>query len=340
MSNKNYNLSTAEGPYTADFAWPVELKVNKGLEGAVTNKTLIGYVDGDKGRLIYRGYSVETLAENSTFEEVAYLLIFGKLPLEAELNKFKQDLKNAREIPKKALDVLEILYDHEHSHPMSLLRTAVSVLGVLQKNTMDTSYENEIRMGMQLIACLPTLIAALSRMRTNKEVISPNNKLDYAENFLYMLHGKIPDKYDAKMFDACMTLHADHGMNASTLTAVATSASLSDLYSSIVGAIGSLKGPLHGGANEKVLNELIKIKSVDHVKEYVDTKIKNKEKIMGFGHRIYKTYDPRAAVLKKYAAKLTSESEVFQIAESLEKEVAVHYSKKGIYPNVDFYSGF
>ena len=338
-SGVSRQLLTKEGAFTSDFEWPLTLLVDKGLDGAVTNKSRVGYVDGDKGRLIYQGYPVEVLAENADYEEVAYLLIFGKLPNEQEYVEFSQNLKANRKMPVEVVKIMDIIYDHEHSHPMSLLRTAVSVLGVLQKNVMDTSRENELRMGMHLIAILPTVIAALHRLRLGLKPVEPDLNLKHVENFLYMLHGKIPSARDARLLEISMILHADHGMNASTLTAVATSASLSDLYSSIVGAIGSLKGPLHGGANEVVLKEFLKIKSVDHVKEFVAEKAAKKEKIMGFGHRIYKTYDPRAAVLKKYASKLNDEVEMFKIAEVLDREVVAKYGSRGIYPNVDFYSG-
>lgn len=337
--NVEKQLMTAEGPFTADFEWPLKITIDRGLDGAVTNKTTIGYVDGEKGRLIYRGYPVEDLAEHSTYEEVSYLLIYGKLPTLKELAEYTGKLKASWDIPEKLLRVMDSIYDHEHSHPMSLIRTAVSVLGVLQYNVMDTSRENELRMGIQLIAALPTIIAALIRMRKNLNIIKPDSSMGLIENFLYMIHGQKPSPSDVKLLEMSMILHADHGMNASTLTAVATSASLSDLYSAISGAIGSLKGPLHGGANEQVLKEFLKIKSADHVKEYVAEKFGKKEKIMGFGHRIYKTYDPRAAVLKKYASQLSDEVEVFKIAEVLEKEVVAKYGSKGIYPNVDFYSG-
>jgi len=338
-TNVEHQLSTPEGPFTAQFEWPVTVSIDRGLDGAVTNKSTVGYVDGEKGRLIYRGFPVEVLAENSTFEEVSYLLIYGQLPTVAQLAEFTGRLKASWDIPPKLFRVMDSIYDHEHSHPMSLLRTAVSVLGVLQYNVMDTSRENELRMGIQLIASMPTIIAALIRMRKNLNVIKPDSSMGLVENFLYMIHGVKPDPFDVKLLEMSMILHADHGMNASTLTAVATSASLSDLYSAITGAIGSLKGPLHGGANEQVLKEFLKIKSVEHVKEYVAEKFAKKEKIMGFGHRIYKTYDPRAAVLKKYASQLKNEVEVFKIAEVLEKEVVAMYGSKGIYPNVDFYSG-
>ena len=335
----SHQLPTKEGAFTAEFEWPLTLLVDKGLDGAVTNKSKVGYVDGDKGRLIYQGYPVEVLAENADYEEVAYLLIFGKLPNETEYTEFSNNLKANRKMPEEVVKIMDIIYDHEHSHPMSLLRTAVSVLGVLQKNVMDTSRENELRMGIHLIASLPTVIAALHRLRLGLKPVEPDMNLKHIENFLYMLHGKKPSALDTKLLEISMILHADHGMNASTLTAVATSASLSDLYSSIVGAIGSLKGPLHGGANEIVLKEFLKIKSVAHVKEFVAEKVAKKEKIMGFGHRIYKTYDPRAALLKKYASKLNDEVEMFKIAEVLDKEVVAKYGSKGIYPNVDFYSG-
>ena len=335
----SHQLSTAEGAFTSEFEWPLTLQVDKGLDGAVTNKSRVGYVDGDKGRLIYQGYPVEVLAENANYEEVAYLLIFGKLPNKTEYTDFDKKLKANRKMPIEVVKIMDIIYDHEHSHPMSLLRTAVSVLGVLQNNVMDTSRDNELRMGMQLIATLPTVIAALHRLRLHLKPVEPDLNLGHVENFLYMLHGKKPSELDSKLLEISMILHADHGMNASTLTAVATSASLSDLYSSIVGAIGSLKGPLHGGANEVVLKEFLKIKGVDHVKEFVAEKAAKKEKIMGFGHRIYKTYDPRAAVMKKYASMLTGEVEMFKIAEVLDKEVVAKYGSKGIYPNVDFYSG-
>jgi citrate synthase len=337
--NVENQLATEEGAFTADFTWPVKVTIDKGLDGAVTNKSTVGYVDGEKGRLIYRGFPVEVLAENSTYEETAYLLLYGRLPNGSEYAEFTEKLKENRIMPKEVVKVMNVIYDHEHSHPMSLLRTAVSVLGVLQKNVMDTSRDNELRMGMQLIGVIPTVIASLHRLRLGLDIVEPSLEMGHIENFLYMMKGKKPDKYDVKLLELSMILHADHGMNASTLTAVATSASLSDIYSSIVGAIGSLKGPLHGGANEKVLAEFLKIKTADHVKEYVAEKFSKKEKIMGFGHRIYKTYDPRAAVLKKYASELKDEVDVFKIAEVLEKEVVSKYGSKGIYPNVDFYSG-
>jgi citrate synthase len=269
----SHQLLTKEGAFTSEFEWPLTLLIDKGLDGAVTNKSRVGYVDGDKGRLIYQGYPVEVLAENADYEEVAYLLIFGKLPNVTEYAEFDKNLKNNRKMPIEVVKIMDIIYDHEHSHPMSLLRTAVSVLGVLQKNVMDTSRDNELRMGMHLIASLPTVIAALHRLRLGLKPVEPDMSLSHVENFLYMLHGEKPSALNVRLLEISMILHADHGMNASTLTAVATSASLSDLYSSIVGAIGSLKGPLHGGANEVVLKEFLKIKSVDHVKELVAEKV-------------------------------------------------------------------
>lgn len=329
------------GPkFVGEVQWPVTIELGKGLEGAITGHSKIGYVDGQKGWLVYRGYNIFDLAEHSNYEETAYLLLFGHLPTRKELDDFKGKLVGYRTIPKEVIETLQML--PKDCHPMAALRTGISVLGCLDPKADQVTVENDTEIAVKLISQTATVAAAIARIRKGQEVVDPDPSLGHTANFLYMALGEKPSDLTAKVMDVSMILHADHGMNASTFTCMVVNSSLSDLYSSVCGGIGSLKGPLHGGANERALAEMLKIKDVDGAVEYVKDAIANKKKIMGFGHRVYKAYDPRAKVLGKYSQEVTEKlglGHLYQIAKKVEDEVIAAYGEKGIFPNVDFYSG-
>ena len=329
------------GPkYVGKIEWPITIQLGKGLEGAITGETKIGYVDGEKGWLVYRGYNIFDLAEHSNFEETSYLLIFGKLPSKKELNDFKKKLIGYRQIPDEVMDALKMI--PKDVHPMAAMRTGVSVLGCFDPQADDTSVENETDIGIKLIAQMSTIAGAVARIRNSKKPLKPDPSLDHSANFLYMIAGKKPDDFTTKVMDVSLILHADHGMNASTFTTMVTNSSLSDMYSSICAGICSLKGPLHGGANERALADMMQIKDEKDAVRYVKDCIDNKKKIMGFGHRVYKAYDPRAKVLGQYSQKVTEMKKMghlYKIAKKVEEEVIKAYGEKGIFPNVDFYSG-
>ncbi|RKZ25458.1 citrate synthase [bacterium] len=317
-----------------------EHKYSPGLEGVIAAISGISAIDGEEGKLIYRGIPIEVLAKNSTFEETAYLLLFSDLPTQDELENFKMDLVEHRELPENLLDLLNSL--PRDSHPMEVLRTSVSFLGHFCPDKDKDSRGANIRKALRIIAKIPGIIAAWARIREGKNVIPHNPDLPHAANFLYMLHGERRPEDEEKIFDVCLILHADHGMNASTFAAMVTASTLSDIYSAIVSAIGTLKGPLHGGANERVLYMLDEIGSVDRAEEYVLDALAHHRKIMGFGHRVYKSYDPRARILKEYAKSLSEKNNdmrYFEIGDKIEEVMIREVGKKGIFPNVDFYSG-
>ncbi|MFQ6618917.1 MAG: citrate/2-methylcitrate synthase, partial [Fidelibacterota bacterium] len=278
--------------------------------------------------------------EHSTYEETAYLLLYGKLPKNEQLDEFKKKLIANRSIPGEVIDALKLL--PEETHPMAAIRTGVSVLGCLDPAAEEVTVENDERIAINLIAQMATIAGAVARIRNGKEPVEPDPELDHASNFLYMITGEVPDEFIARVMDVALILHADHGMNASTFTAMIINSSLTDLYSSVTGAIGSLKGSLHGGANERALAELMKLKDEDDAVRYVKECIAQKKKIMGFGHRVYKAYDPRAKVLGKYSQESTEKmgmGHLYKIAKKVEDEVIAVYGERGIFPNVDFYSG-
>lgn len=312
----------------------------KGLDGIIACKSNIGYIDGAKGKLVYRGISIEELAEKSTYEETAYLLIFGKLPKADELDNFKKRLSAARSVPP---DIIEILKKFPpETHPMAALRVGITALGCLDYTGEDMSVENATNVGINIISKIATLAAAIARLRKGKEPVKPAPDLGHAANFLYMILGKRPDDKMAKIMDTALILHADHGMNASTFTTMVIASTMSDMYSAISGGIGALKGPLHGGANERALNMLMEIGTPDKATDYVKNAIARKQKIMGFGHRVYKAYDPRARILAKISDNMTRGEEahkIYEVAKAVEKEVIAAYGARGILPNVDFYSG-
>jgi citrate synthase len=329
-------MTTGAGAHK--FLGHVEFK--RGLEGAITNETRIGYIDGDKGWLVYRGYNIEDLAEHSTFEETSYLTIHGRLPTRGELSRWTDRLIQARPVPAYLLDALRRL--PKETHPMATLRTAVSILGCHDPRADDQDLANVERIGVELTARMATITAAIMRLRNGQEPLPPDPRLSHAANFLYMSTGKAPDDLSARVMDANLVLHVDHGMNASTFTGMVIASSLSDLYSGISGAIGSMKGPLHGGANEEVMKMLLEVGGPEPAEAWVKNAITAKRKIPGFGHRVYKAYDPRAKVLSRFSERITKlhgQERLYLTAKKIEEVVVPALGGKGIFPNVDFYSG-
>ncbi len=317
-----------------------EVEIKRGLEGVVFTESELSFINGAEGKLYYLGIPIEELAEKSTYEEVAYLLLYRKLPTKAELEEFDRKLKANRAV--RVEKIASFANYPRDAHPMAALRTAISELGLFDPKEEDTSFENLRETGISLIAKFPTVVAALKRLREGRLPLEPRDDLSHAANFYYMLNGEVPSKEQEKLLDVALILHADHGMNASTFTALVIHATASDLYSSIVGAIGALKGPRHGGANEQVLKMIQGIGDASQVPEWFKEKLEKKERIMGMGHRVYKAYDPRARILKRYAeevARAHGRTREYEILVAIEKEAEKYLAPKGIYPNVDFYSG-
>lgn len=311
-----------------------------GLAGVPATRSKVSYLDGTKGVLEYRGIRLETLAERSHFIETAYLLLFGNLPTPTQLEKFDKDLRIHRRIKYRITDLIKCLPDN--GHPMDALQAAVAALGMFypDKNVQDeqTQYLSAVR----LIAKIPTIVAAYARLRRGDDQIQPRDDLNYTENFLYMLTEKVPDKVMSEILDTCLILHAEHTMNASTFSGLVTASTLADPYTVVSSAVGTLKGPLHGGANEKVLTMLKEIGSVDRVRPYIEAKVKAKQRIMGLGHREYKVKDPRAIILQRLAKRLFEhygKSPLYEVAVEVEKVGEEHLASKKVYANVDFYSG-
>jgi len=313
--------------------------VNKaGLEDVVVSTSDICFIDGREGRLIYRGYDVDDLAVQSTFEEVVYLLWYGALPTKKEYDAFYKTLSATatRRLPPKLVALLRGL--PKKTTPMEVLRTGVSALSAFDPDDPDNSREAEIRKAMRLTAQMPTLVAAWERIRRGKAPIAPNPKLNLAANFLYMMFGKKPTDLAAKTFDVALILHADHEFNASTFAARVTAATLSDMYSAVTSAIGALKGPLHGGANEQVMAMLEEVGKPERAAAFVEEAFQKKRRIMGFGHRVYQRGDPRARHLMRMSERLGQAAgapEWYQISQKIHAEVQ---ARKQLLPNVDFYS--
>jgi len=311
--------------------------INKGLEGIVAFTTTKSFIDGQKGELIFAGYNIDTLAENATFEEVCFLLWNDRLPNQKELDKLNSQLQDSRDLPEPVLNYLK--NTSKDAEPMAVLRTAVSMLADFHKVEAKTSKEHHINKAITITAKIPTIIAAFDRIRNGKDVVDPLHEQSTAYNFLYMLNGEKPGEQAAKTMDLCLILHAEHGMNASTFTNRAICSTESDMYSSVTGAIGALKGPLHGGANQQVMNMLMDIdeKDADPV-AYIKERLDNKEKVMGFGHRVYKTMDPRARILRGMSKKLSKETGHETLYEWSEAILKTMKDEKDIDPNVDFFS--
>ena len=312
-----------------------------GLAGVPAAKSTISYVDGLQGVLEYRGIRIEQLAKHSSFLETAWLLLFKDLPTQRELQQFTLDITHHRQIKDRITNLLKCL--PEYGHPMDALQAAVAALGMYYPIHDVQDEEPRYLTAVRLIAKLPTIVAAFARLRHGEEQIQPRDDLSYAENFLYMLTDKIPDPSISRLFDISLILHAEHTMNASTFSGLVTASTLSDPYTVVASALGTLKGPLHGGANEAVIHMLEEIGTIEGVSNYLDQKFAAKEKIMGFGHRIYKVKDPRASVLQEIAQQLddifTDRNSLFAIARIVEQEMERRVGAKGIRPNVDFYSG-
>ncbi len=379
----------AEPGLTKPIHWPVDCNIGPGLEGAIACESRIGYVNGSKGWLIYRGYDIFDLCAYSSFEEVSYLLLRGKLPTRRQLEEHKKTLVEYRFLPNTVRHLLsfpvqemntmaalrigcmmmrQVLswIDQESSRPLP--RTAIGTdedsipmetepwgeehavyefKRKERKRPKDARETQDAGSGLQscnrLVAGLPTLAAAIARIRQEKLPVEPDRELSHAGNLLYMMTGERPSPLHERIMDVALILHADHGMNASTFAAMVVASTLSDIYFSAGAGIAALNGPLHGGANERVINVLREIGDAKHVKEWYRKARARKRKIMGFGHRVYKAYDPRARVLgplaKHLAKKDRATAHLYETARALEKEVVSTLGKEGIFPNVDFYSG-
>jgi len=323
-------------------ATPGEVEFSRGMAGVIARETTKSYVNGEEGKLYYHGYSIEDLAAYSTFEEVSYLLLYDRLPNEDELAKFNKRLVEYREIPQPVYNLIKSQSRYYNVHPMSLLRTAVSMMSDFDEVVEDEAFDAQERVAMKLTARLATVAAAIGRARKGLEPIQPRPDLPHAANFLYMLFGEEPDELAAKIMDVILITHADHGCNASTFTSIVVESSESDMYSVVVAGISSLKGPLHGGANQRVMAMLAEIGSPDNAEAWLTRALARKRKVMGFGHRVYKAMDPRAVILHGYAKEITKRAGTegwLQIAEVIEKTMIEKVGEKGIWPNVDFFSG-
>jgi citrate synthase len=312
-----------------------------GLAGVPAAASKICFIDGKHGVLEYRGHTIEVLAENCIFQEVAWLLLKGSLPTEDELNGFMKQLRSHRRLKFKIVDLMKCL--PEGGHPMDALDASVAALGMFYPTGIVEDPQRRWESCIRLLAKVPTIVAAFSRIRRGDEPILPRDDIGHAANFLYMLTGHEADPLIAKVFDVCLTLHAEHSMNASTFAARVCASTLADPYSVVSSAIGTLAGPLHGGANEEVLTMLRSIPGgVKGVRKWAEERIARKEKIPGFGHREYKVKDPRAKILQKLAIQLFEKfgrTAIYDVACELEKVVNEHLGSKGVYANVDFYSG-
>ncbi len=307
-----------------------------GLRGVVAASSAIGDVDGERGELIYQGYDIHDLAAHSTFEEVVYLLWHGRLPQQAELDELKRTIGASYEVPVQVFDLMRQF--PRAAEPMDTLRTTISALAFYDEHARDTSRAGALSTATRLIAQFPVIVAAIERLRQGQELIAPKPELNIATNFLYMLKGELPAEREAHIFDVCLLLHADHELNASTFTARVAAGTLADMYNATTAALGALAGPLHGGANTNVMKMLLKIGEVDRAEEFVRDALARKEKIMGIGHAVYKTEDPRATHLRKFSQEMgerNGETKWHDISRKIEEVV---YREKGMYPNVDFYS--
>ncbi len=309
-----------------------------GLKGVVLDETRIALIDGDEGKLVYRGYNIHDLAMHASFEETSYLLLRGALPNRAELAAFDRDLKAARAIPEPVIEIIERV---KAAHPMDILRTAISAVAALEEHSQDASVEAGLPAGVRLIAQVATVVATMHRLRSGLDPLAPRDDLGHAANFLYMMFGKAPSPEDAKIIDLDLVLHAEHSSNASTFAARVAAGTAADLGSAIVAAIATLKGPLHGGAAEAVQKTVEEIGDPERAIAYIKEQIEAGEKVMGFGHRVYKTDDPRGQELRGVAQELghkLGNDRWFQILQEIERAMEP-YRAKGIYPNVDFYAG-
>ncbi len=315
-----------------------KVQLHRGLREVYIDRTQSSFIDGDVGKLLYRGYDIHDLAEKSNFEETAYLVMNGELPTQAQLDAFDAELKANRELPGEILDVIRLT---RNSHPMDVLRTAVSALSAYDPDTEDNSSEATLRKGVRLTAQAATIVAAHARVRNGDPVVAPDPALNHAANFLYMLFGEKPADEDARLIDKDFVLHAEHGINASAFGARVAASTQADLHCAVTTGISVLKGPSHGGAAEEVMKMTQEIGDEENAENYVRERLRSGGRIMGFGHRVYKALDPRSVHLQDDARELgerKGEPKWFQILQSV-IEVMEPYRRRGIYQNVDFFSG-
>ncbi len=330
----------APEPPTATSAAPGAPLFRPGLEGVPATQSSICDIDGQRGLLTYRGYEVSELVGHSTFLETAYLLIWGELPTAAQLQHFEQEVQMHRRLSFRIRDMMKCF--PATGHPMDALQSSAASLGLFYSRRALDNPQYIVDAVVRLIAKTPTMVAAFQLIRKGQDPIQPRDDLPYSANFLYMLTEREPDPIAARIFDACLILHAEHSLNASTFSARVTASTLTDPYAVVASAVGTLAGPLHGGANEDVLVMLEQIGSGDQVEPWLDRAIAEKHKIMGFGHREYKVKDPRAVILQRLAEELFDafgHDPLYDLARKLESAAAERLGPKGIYPNVDFYSG-
>ena len=307
-----------------------------GLRGVAAASSSISDVNGEKGELIYQGYNIHDLARHSTFEEVIFLLWNKRLPNRAELSALEQSLRASYAVPNSLIDLMKQF--PREADPVDVLRTAVSTLEFYDPNARDISRETSIKTAIKLTAQFPTIVAASDRIRRGLEPVPPAASMNIAANFLYMLRGEQPSERDAHIFDVCLILHADHELNASTFTARVVAGTLAGMYASVTAAIGALSGPLHGGANTNAMNTLLKIGAVENVESFIKEALAHKRKIMGFGHAVYKTEDPRATHLRQFSKEMGEAAGDTKWYEMSRKVEEVMMREKGLYPNVDFFS--
>ncbi|HEY6973084.1 MAG TPA: citrate synthase [Nitrospiraceae bacterium] len=311
-----------------------------GLAGVPAAKSAVSDVDGQRGVLEYRGIRIEDLCAKSSYLETAFLLLFGHLPTQEEMSRWTTDIARHRRIKFKIVDLMKCL--PEQGHPMDALQAAVAALGMFYPGRNVKNAENNYWSVVRLVAKLPTIVAAWARLRHGDDPIPPRDELGFSENFLYMLTEQTPPPLWNEILDDCFILHAEHTMNASTFTGLVTASTLADPYTVVASSIGALKGPLHGGANEEVVQMLKEIGPPECARQYVEEKLRTKHKLMGFGHRVYKVKDPRATVLQGLCERLFKESTpspLYAVALKIEEAARELLQGKGIYPNVDFYSG-
>ena len=307
-----------------------------GLRGVSAATSSVSDVNGEKGQLIYQGFDIHDLAAHSTFEEVTFLLWNKRLPKREELDELKSALAAAYELPKEIIDLMKRF--PREADPIDVLRTTVSALELYDPNSRDLSRAASIRTATRLTAQLSTIVAAGERIRNGKEPLKPNTELNVAANFLYMLKGELPSEHDARLFDVSLILHADHELNASTFTARVVAGTLADMYGAVTGAIAALSGPLHGGANTAVMRMLLEIGEPAGVESYIKKALVEKRKIMGFGHAVYRTEDPRATHLREFSKEMGEREGNTKWYEISRKVEEVMMSEKQLYPNVDFFS--
>ncbi len=311
--------------------------IKKGLLGIVVDETEVSKVMPEINSLTYRGYAAQDLCAKCKFEEVAYLILNGELPDNKQLKSFEKTERKERKLSKSLLDSIKNF--PKKSHPMDVARTAVSIMGLEDKETKDNLPKANMRKVMRIFAKTPTALAAFYRLRKGKKIISPKSNLSFSENFFYMCFGKVPNKEIVKAFDVSLILYAEHSFNVSTFTARTITSSLSDIHGAITGAIASLKGPLHGGANEEVMHMMNKIKKPENALKWINNALDKKAVVMGFGHRVYKSGDSRVPTMREYfakVAKVKKDKKFEKIYDIVEK---VMIDRKNIYPNVDYPTG-